>query len=497
MALYPGNQAHRIGLDLAQRLPLGGNLNLTLAWSRQRQDEDLLPPTINSGIMPVNGIDLADWNTTAALSRTSADATVDNRIARLQLTLSPLSRLRLKAHYDYLEQQTRTAYTAFNPLSGQYGYISEDGAYNAFGLGVFGAGLTTGRYRFRSIPFSRREQRTGVQASLRLPWRNKLDLSFDHERVDRDNRERDTTWEDRLTLAWMDPVTDWLDLRLGYEFSTRRGTDYRYNPYEAYYTSSLPGYTGPAQAQTLAQLRKYDLSDRDQQVWRGRTNILLGGQMDLAVSVRAERNDYLADYGRTADYSDSANAEWSIQPDDRTRAYLSLGHLRQGGRMASINDVASAAADPNAGGTVYPLDAAWTERNDSRGWTLGAGFEFSRGRLTVKSDYAYIDTREDTRYGFASARAFNNDYPAADAGSRFPDLEFRRNLLQTSLKWRVDNQLAVRFLHRYERASTRDWHYDGLDALTGRSLLLAAVPDDYSTHLLGVLFEYRIGDTGK
>ena len=65
----------------------------SLSYSLMRQNASLLPPTIDSGIIPGAGgpIDLANWNTTAALSRPTARAGINlfNAFAQLQYSVSP------------------------------------------------------------------------------------------------------------------------------------------------------------------------------------------------------------------------------------------------------------------------------------------------------------------------------------------------------------------------------------------------------------------------
>src|SRR6185295_2802251 len=79
IALYPDNAYHNLKLDMSASLPLRGRLSGGFSWSRMTQNDSLVAPTVNSGFLgPVN---LANWNTTDALSQGNANARIDTRVA--------------------------------------------------------------------------------------------------------------------------------------------------------------------------------------------------------------------------------------------------------------------------------------------------------------------------------------------------------------------------------------------------------------------------------
>ena len=131
MDLYPDNAFNNLKLDVSAALPMRGRLSGGVAWSRTTQDDNLIAPTVNSGTLsgapPVN---LANWNTTDALSRTSAGARIDTLLTHLSGSFSPLQDLSLQVKWRRYEENNKTQYTAFNPLTGQFGYLGLDGGVN-------------------------------------------------------------------------------------------------------------------------------------------------------------------------------------------------------------------------------------------------------------------------------------------------------------------------------------------------------------------------------
>jgi hypothetical protein len=110
------------------------------------QNADLLAPSVNTGIggnAPFTW-DNADWNTTAALSRKTSEARIDTTLANLQLSSAVLDTLTMRANARYYETRNHTAYTAYNPLTGQYGYLAEGGGQGTVVPGESGIAVPGG-----------------------------------------------------------------------------------------------------------------------------------------------------------------------------------------------------------------------------------------------------------------------------------------------------------------------------------------------------------------
>ncbi|MBI3042926.1 MAG: MtrB/PioB family decaheme-associated outer membrane protein [Betaproteobacteria bacterium] len=488
--LYPDNSFHNLKLDASAALPLRGRLSGGLSWSRMSQDDALIAHTVNSGIL--GGVNLANWNTTAALSRASAGARIDTRLIHLSGAFSPLRDLSLQARLRRYEEDNKTRYIAFNPLTGQSGYIGLDGANNV--------NIVPGLFRVpvHSIPFEHRKDSYGVEGDYRLLRRTSVTLGYEREINRHPHREHARTDEERFRAALNNRDIPWATIRLTFEHATRSGDNYNFDPNQMFYSGAAL-INAPA---TLAELRKYDVADRTQRILNGRVNFLVARDMDLAVAGRRLENDYGAAYGRLGERITAFNLEWNWQPRPAASAYAHYGFERRHNRMAQISDDPAGwgTGNPNAGGAAYPLANRWEEGSRDDAHTVGLGFRYAFSRATLETGYTYLYSPYRTRYSFASAGALaGGAAAAAGAGDGMPDMVFRQQAVETSLKLAIDKHAALRLYHRYERTRLEDWHYDGLSPVFagGAGVFLDAGPRSHSGNLFGVFLQYTPGRAGK
>jgi hypothetical protein len=511
-ALAPDNDWHNAKGEVALELPLDGRLAATLSWSRMRQDAELLPPTVNSGVVGApptvnsgvvgagsNAVNLGLWNTRAALGEGSADAAVGTWLANADLRVRPWRPLRLGARFRYFRRKNHTDYTAFNPSTGQIGYIAEDGALEVgtpLFSRVFRPGQPSDDWRYRSTPYGYDQIRAEAQADWELRERTTLGLAYAWEELGHDHRERDRTREQRVRAELSSRQLPWATARFSYEYATRGGSSYRPDPYRSFYVSSLRDFRplpGPPPF-TLAQLRKSDLADRSQHLARLQLNLLVREDTSLFLAGSYVDDRYDADYGLEFVRLGSASLEWSVQPSPAWDAYLFGGFEAGRRRLANINDVfPTSSSDPNAGGPVFPLANAWTLETTETGGNAGAGFRWRLlDRLTLESAYSFLLTRQRLDYDFASAGALAPGVTAAQAGSRFPELRTVDHVLQSSVRLELSPRVALRIFHLFQRERLDDFQQQGLEAgLVGGALFLGHVDGDYQAHVVGATAQLR------
>lgn len=485
--LYPDNDFHNLKLDLSAALPLRGRVSGGVSVGRLTQDDELIPPVVNSGTIAFPPVDLANWNTTGALSRKSAGARIATLLAHLSGSFSPLRDLSLQAKWRRYEEENKTRYEAFNPQTGESGYVGLDGSVvNTVPNNLFSV-------QFRSVPFECRKDNYGADLDYRVLRRTNVILGYEREDNECSNREHARTEEGRVRAALNNRDLSWATIRLSYEHARRTGDPYNSAPNQASYAPSALFNT----PQTLAELRKYDLAERDQDIVNARVNFLLSATMGLAVSGKIQDNDYRAAYGRLEDRSGAVNLEWNWQPRPTASAYVHYGFERRRNRMASINDDPAGylSGDAAAGGAVYPLANRWEEESRDDTYTLGLGFRYGLGRATLETAYAYLYSPYRTRYSFASSGALaGGAAAAAEAGEGMPDIKFRRQTLDASLRFAIDKNSALRLIYTYERARFEDWHHDGLPLVLGsEAVFLGAGSRNYSASLIGLLYQYSPG----
>ena len=213
-ALSPDNRLHQVAGDLGVALPWKGRLAANASWTTMRQDERLLPATINPSITQF-----------ATLARTRADARVDVLNVRTSLRVRPIAPLGIRLRFDYRERDNRTDYLALDPTTGQYGYVVEDlGPTNRVG----------------AVPFDRERWTAEAAADWRLTRHTRLGGAFERERTRRESRSRARIDDERVSLWVSSRRFERATLRLGYDFQSRRGSAWDPSRDRRYYVGA-PG----------------------------------------------------------------------------------------------------------------------------------------------------------------------------------------------------------------------------------------------------------------
>lgn len=500
--LYPDNEAWQLRADFAQSFPTfhRSRLAASLEATSMRQDDALIAPAVNTGTAGRGPFQfpLANWNTPDALSRKSADAGIDTLTASADLSFVPVDNLTLRAKARYEELRNRTSYESLNPLTGQYGYAALDGGRGTVAVnenGFYTPGGAGSNWHYRSIPFEHRRLDYGLGADYPLARQARLIAEYERQDYDREHRERDRTWEDKVRIALNARFSGSANLRIALEHGNRRGSAYNYDPYREFFTASLPGYPSPSRElpHTLADLRKFDLSDRKASSANARLNLQLREDLDGFVSVRLQESDFPAGYGRAGrDSRRSLNAEVNYQPAPPVNAYAFYSYETARSQQAGIRDMGIPGSSAQAGGADYPLANAWRmemrDRNDTAGF--GVRCDFAGARLDVR--YTYANARTPIRYEAASAGA--STLPLEALTGTFPDLAFRQHLAEANLIFPLGRRLSARVHYRYEDTRMDDWHYAGLGAhlLQGQWLYLDAGPQGYRANVFGVFLQYRL-----
>jgi hypothetical protein len=490
-ALAPDNAWNNLKGELMARLPLDGVFTTTVSWSHLRQDDDLLPPTVNSGIvgMGPNAVDLDDWNSASALSRQGADAAARTLLVNGDLRLRPWRPLRLRARVRYYDRDDDTRYTARNAATGQIGYIAEDGAL-AVGTPLFNRVFRPGQpsddWRYASTPYGYDQLVAEGAADYALRPKTSVGLRYTWQRGHYPSRERERTEESRIRVDLKSRELAFATARLSYEYGERGGSSYDPDPYRGDYVSSLPGFTpfvNPLPPFTLPGLGKYDLSDRRQQLADLKLNFLVREDMDVALVARYRDDDFDTRHGLRGDRRADASLEWSLQPSPAWGASLFATFERGWRRMKTVNDAV----------TSFPPQNTWSER--TRESTVAAGAS-AWGRLlervTLETSYAFSLTRSRLDYDYASDGALALGVTGAAAGSRFPTLATEDHVLLTSLRVELIRQVALRVFHLYRRGRIEDFQQTGLElGVLGGAYYLGHVDRDYDAHAVGATLQLR------
>lgn len=336
--LAPSNEHYHLKAEYGRAMPefYRANFTATAALGTMRQDDTLLPPSpyaLTGG--SAQGVSLADnWNTSAALTRQSADARIDTRMAHLGLSLKPTSALTARGKLRYYETRNHTEYLACNPLTGQWGRLLNDGTGASFAAANTAAGVNpggtaataynaagcdleavraldlvpaAGNIVIRNIPFDHAQTNAGVSADYRLGRASSVSAELERETFRREHRERDKTWEDKLKLGYVNRGVIDGTLRLSVEHDRRRGSEYRIDPYAPFMSAGfgpLPTTDGVDMRSWLrgvTQMQKLDVADRDRNILNARVNYLLNPHLEGAVTLRWSDSSYPGPVGLAGD----------------------------------------------------------------------------------------------------------------------------------------------------------------------------------------------------
>lgn len=381
MSLWPANTLTYLHGTGAVTLPGRGRLTGYAAVGMGRSNEDLLPFTINTAIAPI------------ALSRTTADAENQMTIAQVTLAMRPTRVLSVNAKYRYADVDVQTP--IFERPGGSVAYDSN-----------FSAKAAPSEYHsVKRITFD-------ADAAFALVPSTSLKVGYSHLATDYTNRIWESTAEDVFRVSLDTTNNQYLMLRGVYENRTREGDHFE--------AERL------VEVGELADLRHFDVADRDRQRFTVIANLMPGGIFGVTASAGVGRDDYPDSGTGLQSYdSDQYSAGFTVTPDDRYNLTASYGWERYESlqRSRSANNAADqvntlrdwttdytgkvhfveAAIDIDRAieRTIIRLSADWNRSNDTYLYGLVTGSplaapvqlpkvknELLRGELDVTYDLA-------------------------------------------------------------------------------------------------------------
>ncbi len=513
----PDNDYHNLKAAFTRKLPLNGELSLTVSAGRMSQDDTLIAPVDCHGVFgiglggsletgPQNPFlyDCAQWNTPAALSRTSADMRIDTSLVDARIVLQPSGDVTLRGGLRFNREDYRNTYLAWNPLTGQYGYVSENGSQGSVVPGesgiwdpLSGASAIT---RVRSLPLDMQTTEATLGADWKLGPHDTLGATLAFNRYEPTHRERETVDDGSIKLSWVNRAMDWLTLRANTTWLRQNGDRYKYDPYDFTYSIGLPGFVAPASgvpAHTVADLRKYDVGSRTERKVDLMATVMPRDDMTVSGSVRGDWNAYDATLGRQRYDTLGFTLQWEWQPAPGNIASLYYGYDSSKLRLANVNEINDSGSDPNLGGGTYPDIGRWWVDDHQRNHNAGATFSHDFGRVRFDANWNYLYARGLTGYRFASplALAWGDTVVGDGPGSgAFPAMTYRVNSLTVGVHVPLGKRIALRVFDYYERGRISDWHYLGFDAgqVIDHRVYTDGGPQGYNANLVGLLLDVQL-----
>ena len=518
-SLEPNNDYHNIRLDLSRELKGNGQFTIAGAWGTMRQNDALLPPTTctgTGGIFIAPPVDYtfqcANWNTTAALSQRSANARIDTGLLDARVTFRPTPKFGWHANLRWYREDNKTRYLAYNPLTGQYGYISENGSQGSIVPGETGIfDPTNPLYQsymvsVRNVPFGYTDTILELGTDWQIGRKTSLGVTYTYDHNQPKYRERKRVDDQRIKFDWVSRDVIGATVRLSWEYAKRDGDKYNYDPYAQFFSESLPGYVEPATgvaAHTVADMRKYDLSDRTESKARAIITYPWGESATLSATFYGNRDNYDALIGRQDTRTTGSTLQWDWQPTPATtmNVYLGAETSRMGISNVADNEALVGAdigqTDPNLGGPLYPYANQWWEFDRERNRNAGLSFSHDFSRVRFDLSYNYTGSLGRVGYDYASlaALAYKGADAAAVVGDGFPDNKYRTNTLDLGMSFSLTRDVGVRVFGRYQTGAFSDWHYAGFnDTLSYDHRIYTDKGGQlhYSASLVGVMLNLKL-----
>lgn len=556
--LYPDNDYYKVKAEYGRSLPSlwNGRFTASIAWTRSTQNDSLIAPTtfpLTGGT--IDGVPTTNvWNTTAALTQPTADAQIDSTLANLRLVINPTSEFALTGNVRYYETDNSTAYTACNPLTGQWGRLLNDGSGTAIvstpqylgaqcnlaAVQALNIPPNAGNINIRSVPYDERQIVYSLTGDYRVSPKSNLTATAEQANVEPSNRERDKTWETRLKLGYTNRGLADAVVLLSYEYDSRRGSDYVPNPYTAFYSAALgpiptsPGTNMANWIQTNGALRKYDLADRDQNIVKARLNWTGIAALNAGLALQYNGIRYPdSAYGRNGTNEQTSvslsldyqpEAQWGIhgyytwQNTKTSQAGLqengcvmgttyyffsngvvnTTGTMPAGATLAGTTQVTpgnwpQVCTTASALSPLYPTSRTWTnsQRSTNQALAIGGHYDFAQARFDVS--YTYVNGRTKTGYTYnAAAYDFTPDQLAL-IGAGMPDSAFIQSIVDAGVLVPITKAFALRFYYHYENGRVSDWHYDGVrqnPVPASTAVYLDYGPQSYRASIAGVFVRY-------
>ncbi len=436
-ALWPSNNLNSVGATgmykFTSRTTINGNLNYTF----MRQNEALLPWTLNSSIN--NDVVLAAFPGLRQLPRSSAEAAVNSTNWLVNFNSRELRFVTIQARYRFNDHENNTPhfdgreYVRFDSVPEEF--VDDPATPYLEGFSEY---------------FQITRKNFDVNGTFGLRDFGSLRVGYANEQYDREGRGFSDVSEHMFRLAYDARLFDYVGVRASFDAGQRRG--------EGFILSGQDYEEGPAGTQP--GLRYYDEADRD----RTRAMLILSAnphdQVGVFFQFTTTRDTFLGDesipVGREQFglLSQDINA-WAAGLDYAFNDMVHFGFTYGWDEFAAVQK--SRNANP-------PPDPSWTD--PARNW-------FMDNNEKVNTVLAYVDllglmeSKADLRVGYEMNDSENNfDYygPRIDsltAANQFIPLpnvvnDWRR--FTVDFKYFVSRAVGVGVGYWYENFDVTDWN---------------------------------------
>ncbi len=445
--LAPDNRAGMLFANGRFKSEGGWWANGRVSYQQLRQDDPLLPYTLNSAIgTSSNPAAPFDPTNPANLPVRNADEKVNISDIAANVGTKLGDRMSLAFRYKYYNYDNNSPRIEFP------GYVRFHAVWEAV--------------ERVTAPYSYKQQNATAELGYELNQSSDLQLSVARRQFDRDFAETTRTNEDAVRISYDTRSIANLGLRASFEHGKR-------NISGEYDNERGGGSTFPEPESTnLPGMRKYNQAERGYNLWQLQADYSVGDRLTLTGLTQGRRDDY--------DKSD-----FGLRRSDLTTYGLELGY--------AINEVSSLYVFVNRDDLGYDLrsrqSGAAPSTNPADDWsvdftdktdTLGIGWSCTKcGKLSANLSASYSKTNG------------NADFFSPPGGT--PDVAFPIANYDDVKLWSLDGQVdyslaehvAVGVSWLYEKYDLDSFRLRGVDPFLPGSPLLDLVNGPYRANVFG------------
>jgi MtrB/PioB family decaheme-associated outer membrane protein len=416
MSLAPSNNMNVISATGMYKLPYRSTFTGTFAYSTSKQNEQLIPWTINSVINSSNV--LANFPHLQHLERETAEAEVRGINAQFQFNSRPNRYVGFTARYRYNDRDNRT------PLFDATEYVRFDAVPEETG------GHTE--------PYSIKHNQFDATATFNLVRYTALRVGYGRDAMDHNHRGFETLTDDTFRVS-MDTVgNQYVMVRGQYEFTKRSGSNF-----------SLDFFEGSG-TQPIARL--YDDAERDRN--RGTLMFVFTPiqQVDFSASFSAGKDEYNGDGHELGLMSnDNTGYNFGVNVTPVSNVAMGINYGRDEFSSTQLSRNANPAPDPS-----------WTDTN--RNWSLDNDETVNNVQLYVTLVKAIKNTDVSVTYDYMDSDngfAFGGPRIAAlQALNQFqalPNVTNTWKRLTTDINYFITKRVGFGVGYWYEKYDVSDW----------------------------------------
>ena len=416
MALAPNNSMNVISTTGLYRLPRRTTVNGTLSFTSMKQNDELIPWTINPVI--ANPVVYGAFPELAELPRETAEAEVRGVNALLNFNTRPSRKFALSARYRYNNHDNRTP--AFDAVE----YVRFDAVPEE-------TGGETEQFDIVRNTFD-------VNATYNLGMYTALRAGYGYDTYNRSGRSFSDMTDNIFRLSVDTMRSQWIQFRTMYEHTTRKGSGFSESALED--GGAQPG------------LRFYDEADRDRD--RGTVLVIVAPItiLDFTFSLAAGRDTYKGEgheFGLLDNDNTSVNVGMNVTPADVVTFGINFGRDSYSTFQKSRN------ANP-------PPDPQWTDPN--RDWTLDNDEKVDNLDLYLNLVKAVKNTDINVSYNYSDS---NNGFvfggpriqslTAAGQFQALPDVDNKWRRLTLDVRYYFVRNVGVGIGYWYEKFDVTDF----------------------------------------